>query len=230
MRPDHAGSLAPLAILAMRETGADGYALYAHETDGPPVRLSSCGLPVPAAPQEGLCVARFPLRIQNREVGLLAFVFRAPEIPEGAARPLNRLTRTLESIWSLYATPDRAIDLVTRITRQQAELADLKIADRAQGFLTHPEPGAGEAMALHVECVLRARRFEALLDQFARDLEDQIEERKLITRAKSLLQSAHGLTEEEAHAQLRLSSRRSRRRLAEVAQQLIKGKYQNESA
>ncbi len=230
MRPDHAGSLAPLALLAMRETGADGYVLYAHESDGTLVRLSSCGLPVPVAPEEGLAVARFLLRVQNREVGSLAFVFRAAGVPERAARPLNRLVRTVESIWSLHAAPDRAIDLVTRIARQQAELADLKIADRAQGFLTHPEPGAGEAMALHVECVLRARRFEALLDQFARELEDQIEERKVISRAKSLLQDTHGLTEEEAHAQLRLSSRRSRRRLVDVAQQLIKGKYENESA
>jgi hypothetical protein len=229
MRPDHAGSLAPLALLAMQETGAEGYVLYANENDGIPVRLCSCGLAVPTGPQEGLSVARLPLRVQNREVGSLAFVFRGREVPEQAGRPLKRLVRTLESIWSLYATPDRAIDLVTRITRQQAELADLKIADRAQGFLVHPEPGAGEAMALHVECVLRARRFEALLDQFARDLEDQIQERKVITRAKSLLQSAHGLTEEEAHAQLRLSSRRSRRRLVDVAHQLIKGKYENES-
>lgn len=230
MQPDQAGSFEPLALLTMRETGADGYVLHAYESGGaPPVRILGCGLVVPDCDQEGFSVVRFPLQVQNRNVGSVAFVFRVPVISSQAMRSLKRLARTLESIWSLYAPPDRTMDLVTRISRQQAELADLKIADRAHGFLTHPEPDAGETMAMHVECVVRARRFEALLDQFAHELEDQIEERKVITRAKNLLQSTHGITEEEAHAQLRLSSRRSRRRLVEVAHQLIKGQHDTQS-
>lgn len=230
MQPDQAGSFEPLARLTMRETGADGYALYAYEDDtGRLVRLAECGLAVPVCEHGGLSVARFPLRVHNCDVGLVAFVFCVPEVPTRAMRPLERLASTLESIWSLYAPPDRAMDLVTRIARQQAQLADLKIADRAHGFLTHPEPDAGETMALHVECVLRARRFEALLDEFAHALEDQIEERKVITRAKNVLQNTHGITEEEAHAQLRLSSRRSRRRLVEVAHQLIKEQHDTQS-
>jgi ANTAR domain len=222
--PRRAGSFAPLALLAMRETGADGYVLEAYENDAGPVRLSTCGVTVPAGKQEGLSVARFALRVQNREAGSLAFVFRAPAVPAQAWRTLERVARTLESIWCLYVPPDRAIDLVTGIARQQAELADLKIADRAHGFLHHPEPGAGETMALHVECVLSARRFEAMLEQFSRDLEEQIEERRVITQAKNLLEATQGFTEDEAHAQLRLSSRRSRRRLVEVARQLIEGR------
>jgi hypothetical protein len=224
MQLDEVGSFAPLALLTMRETGADGYALYAYQNgEALPVRLSGCGVAIPVSEQKGLSVARLPLRVQNREVGSLAFVFRAPAVPPQASRPLDRLARAFESIWSLYADPDRAIDLVNRINLRQAELADLKIADRARGYLTHPEPGAVETMALHVECVLRARRFESLLDQFAHELDEQIEERKVISQAKNLLQSAQGLTEEEAYSQLRLSSRRSRRRLVDVAQQLIKG-------
>jgi hypothetical protein len=230
MELDQAGSFAPLALLAMQEARADGYVLYAHQNGGgSAVRVCGCGLAA-TGEQEGLTVARFAIEVQSQEVGLLIFVFRAPAVPPQALAVLKRLARMFESIWSLYAAPDRIIELVTRITRQQAQLADLKIADRAQGFLAHPEPGAGETMAVHVECVLRARRFEALLDQFSRDLEDQIEERKVITKAKNLLQTTQGFTEEEAHAQLRLTSRRSRRRLADVAQQLIKGRYDAESA
>ena len=69
-----------------------------------------------------------------------------------------------------------------------------------------------------------------LLQQFAQDLEEQIEERRLIARAKSLLQNTYGISEEQAHARLRLSSLRSRRRLGEVADQLIKGQYGTQSA
>jgi hypothetical protein len=225
-----AGSFAPLALLAVQETGAAGYALYAYESGGTvPVRLSGCGLAVPVSPQQDLSVAQFGLQVENRRVGFVAFVFRAPAVPDGAIRTLERLARTLESIWCLFVTPKTVIELANRISHRQAELADLKIAERVQGFLDRPEPGAGETMALHVECVLRARRFETILGQLARDLEDQIEERKVIAQAKSLLQNAHGVTEEEAYAQLRLSSRRSRRRIFEVAHQLVKGKYDTQS-
>jgi hypothetical protein len=225
MRLEQAGSFGPLALLMMRETGAEGYVLYAYEQRSSfPVRLSAYGLDVPPCEHEGLSVARLPLRLQNREVGWLAFVFRAAAIPEDTRRLLERLARMFESIWSLFYDPERVIDLATRISRRQAELADLKIAERALGFLKHPEPGAAETMALHVESVLRTRRFEAILDQFAGDLDDQLEERKIIAEAKNLLQSTQGITEEEAYSQLRLSSRRSRRRIFEVAHQLVKAR------
>jgi hypothetical protein len=215
-------SFAPLAALAMRETGAAGYGLYAYESGGTvPVRLYGCGLPIPAGPQPGLAVAQFGLQVEHRKVGFIAFVFRAP-VPEEAIRTLEQLARTLESVWSLFVTPQKVIELARRISRRQAELADLKVAERAQGFLNHCKPGAGETMAVHVEYVLRTRRFETLLEQCARDLEDQIAERKVIAQAKNLLQMVHGVSEEEAYAQLRLSSRRSRRRIFDVANQLIR--------
>jgi hypothetical protein len=229
MRLEQAGSFEPLVLLVMRETSADGYVLYGYEQDCAfPVRLSSHGLEVPPAEQAGLSVARLPLRVQNRDLGSLAFVFRASAVPDTAWRVLGRLARMLESIWSLFATPEGAIDLAVRISRRQAELADLKIAERAVGFLKHPEPDSVDTLAIHVECVLRARRFEAVLDQFASELEDQLEERKIITRAKELLQTTHGITEEEAYAQLRLSSRRSRRRISEIAHQLVNGRINAE--
>jgi hypothetical protein len=225
-----AGSFKPLVLRVMCETGADEYALDGYDQGCAfPVRLSGHGLQVPAGKQEGLSVARLPLRVQNREVGSLAFVFRATAISGDAGRLLKRCARMLESIWSLFDTPERVIDLATRISRRQAELADLKIAERALGFLSHPEPGAAETMVLHVESVLRTRRFEAILDQFAGDLEDQLEERKIIAEAKDLLQTTHGITEEEAYSQLRLSSRRSRRRIFDVAHQLVKARSNTQS-
>lgn len=158
--------------------------------------------------------------------GLPLSGFRVPADAWGA---IEHLARMVESIWLLFAPPERAVDLITRISRRPAELADLKIAGRALGFLKNPEPGAGETIAEHVENVLRTRRFEVVLDQFARELEDQVEERKTIAKATDLLQTRQGITEEEAYAQLRLSSRRSRRRIFEVAHQVIQEHHDTQS-
>jgi hypothetical protein len=222
---EQAGSFGPLVLLVMRETGAQGYVLYGYEPGcASPVRLSEYGVEIPANEQEGVSVARLPLHVQNREVGWVAFVFHTASVPDGARRLLDRLANMLESIASLFAPPERVIDLVIKISRRQAELADLKIAERAIGFSKHPEAGSAETIAVHVESVLRARRFEAVLQEFAGELEGQLEERKVIAKAKKLLQTAHGISEEEAYSQLRLSSRRSRRRIFEVADQLINGR------
>jgi hypothetical protein len=143
----------------MRETGVEGYALDGYEQGcAIPFRLSAHRLEIPVGEQEEcLSVARLPPCVQNREVGSLAFVFRVAATPDDTRRLLERFARVLESIWSLFDTPERVIDLATQISRRQAELADLKIAERALGFLNHPEPGAPETMAQHVESVLRVR-------------------------------------------------------------------------
>jgi hypothetical protein len=217
----HVESLAPLAL---RETVATGYAI--HRFDGSSaICLSAYGLSIAEGREEGLPVAHFSLCVKAIEVGTLSLVFRSRAIPESAGAVLERLARTIESVWLLSYTPDTLIQLATRIGRLQAEMADPKIADRARGFLAHPEPNATGILARHVESVLQAQRLEAQLEQLVGELENQIHVRKLISEAKSLLQRSYGLTEEEAYARLRVTSRRSRRRLGDVAQQVIEWKY-----
>jgi hypothetical protein len=109
MQIGQAASFAPLALLAMREMGADGYVLYTYENGGSfPVRLCGEGLPVPCCERGGLAVARIPLRVQNREVGYIGFVFRGAAVPEGAAGTIESLARTLESIWSCSRVPKKS--------------------------------------------------------------------------------------------------------------------------
>jgi AmiR/NasT family two-component response regulator len=48
--------------------------------------------------------------------------------------------------------------------------------------------------------VLCARRFEAILHQFAGEVEDELEERKIIAKAKNVLHTVHGITEDEAYS------------------------------
>jgi AmiR/NasT family two-component response regulator len=57
------------------------------------------------------------------------------------------------------------------------------------------------------------------------ELEQEIEERRLAGQAKQILQTIQGISEEQSHAQLPLLSRKSRRRLKEVAEQVIREQH-----
>jgi AmiR/NasT family two-component response regulator len=60
-----------------------------------------------------------------------------------------------------------------------------------------------------------------MLEQRLRELEEEIAERKLTGQAKAVLQSTYNMSEEQAHLHLRTISRKSRKPLKEVAQELI---------
>ena len=81
---------------------------------------------------------------------------------------------------------------------------------------------AGVIERLQTELAEAQDLLAALLEQMQRDLEQQLAERNLIASAKELLQSTQGLSEEQAYSQLRTSSRKSRQRMADVAQKFIK--------
>jgi uroporphyrinogen-III synthase len=53
------------------------------------------------------------------------------------------------------------------------------------------------------------------------EMRRQLETRKLVERAKGILQHRHGLTEEEAYLRLRNESRRLRRPMRELAEAII---------
>jgi AmiR/NasT family two-component response regulator len=53
------------------------------------------------------------------------------------------------------------------------------------------------------------------------EMKRQLEDRKVIERAKSILQYKHSLTEEQAYLRLRDESRRLRRPMRDLAQALV---------
>jgi hypothetical protein len=113
-----------------------------------------------------------------------------------------------------------------RIGELETELIDDKIASRAEGLLQEWRLDR-EAIAIleaHVEGVLRPNRFGTMLEQASRALEEEIAERELTTQAKSVLQSAYSMSEEQAHLHLRTMSRKSRRPLKEVARELVEAR------
>ncbi len=102
-------------------------------------------------------------------------------------------------------------------------MADAKIADRASGLLQEGAPSRepSEAIARHVESVLRTSDLENALFQLERDVAEQLAERRLTARAKAVLQSRYGISEEQAHVHPRIVSRTNRMRLRDVAQAMI---------
>ncbi len=212
-------SLELLARLAVRETGADGYAL---EESG------DAFVPASAAISGG--EVSFLLRAEGevspRSQGRLSFLFRSKPVPEETRAILRRFAALMEAVLRRQAATRKYARRAARIGEMEAELADSKIAARASGLLAD---GAGtrdliETIESHVEGVLRPSQFDAMLGQMAKDLEEEIAERKLTAQAKAMLQSDDGMSEEQAHLHLRTISRKSRRPLREVARELIEAR------
>jgi uroporphyrinogen-III synthase len=74
----------------------------------------------------------------------------------------------------------------------------------------------GGAVSKSILSETNARLIEETLE-----MRRQLETRKLVERAKGILQQRHGLTEEEAYLRLRNESRRLRRPMKELAEAII---------
>jgi AmiR/NasT family two-component response regulator len=222
-------SVTSLALFAMHAAGAVGFSIseLSPVSGAPSVRFSH-GLLMPQWVNlkpglnrgDGLAIASYPLHTEGVLAGLLAFVFRGAEVSEEKLSILNRLAAIIETIQAL---PQITASLASRLGNLDAELAGIKIAERARGILAAGmlEPEAIDTLVAHVERVLEGRRFGSALEQLLPDLEDQVAKRRIVVRAKTLLESRHGISEEQAYLMLRVKSRSSRRRLSEVAQELL---------
>jgi ANTAR domain len=206
-----------LAHLSLRQSGADGFAIYQLDPDGGQVLIYREG------PADGLDVASFPLKIDDGAAATLSFVFCNTSIGVSTQLLLERIARAIESVWQFSRAPERYAQMALRIGELEVELADAKIADRASGMLQDAAASRDPIAAIvhHVESVLRPSELENALGKFERDLAEQLAERQLTTRAKAVLQSRYGISEEQAHVHLRVVSRTSRKRLRDVAQALI---------
>lgn len=222
-------SLETLAKLALRETGAQGYAFFERSTvAGSLILLAGGGAIIPEVTPPARTPARveYPLRINTVINASLAFGF-ATEVEAARSRPqLDRIVATIQTIWAATTAAEGYSDLIDRVANLETRLMDSKISDRARGFLTNrTDSDTAAAIARHVDSVLRPTQTRRILEQVLSELEQEMEERQLAAQAKQILQALHGISEEQAHAQLRLVSRKSRRRLKDVAQQVIGGQH-----
>jgi hypothetical protein len=222
-------SVTSLALFAMQAAGADGYSWSERdEPRGVMVPPYSSGFSVPRwergevpagiVARDGVAVVSYPMG-----AGLLVFVFRRETVPEEHLAILDRMAAVIEAV---YAIPHTTAQLAARIGKLDAELAGIKIAERTRGYLANGDRNGEtvDAVVQHVETVMQARPFAAALEQLLPELEDRLDERRAVVRAKALLQRVHGMTEEQAYLHLRYRSRSTRRRLREVAQEFIEGR------
>ncbi len=136
---------------------------------------------------------------------------------------LERTVAAIEALWTLLEKQRGYAGLAIRIGELEAELAGSKIQDRAEGLISAAKPGSQVTARIveHVESVI-ARSESGVLERTVAELEREIEERAWTARAKVLLQ-ASGMSEDEAHRHLRVTSRRTRKPLIDVAREVLEG-------
>jgi AmiR/NasT family two-component response regulator len=219
-------SLHPLAALAMREAGADGYVLFRHAADGRLDRLSGAGVTITEellAGGPGFSVSCYPLRSGGHPTGLLAFAFENRALTQAAKSRLCRMAAAIDQVWQLSEAAENLAAVAVEIAKLETELADSKIASRTLGFLEDP-PEAGDvvdAVARHVQSVLSRFESNTLLEKRRQELEQELEERGLAARAKAVLRETGGFSEAAAHLHLRMLSRKTRRPIRDVALDVI---------
>jgi hypothetical protein len=211
-------SLSALAQVAMREACADGYAFFQKTTE--PLRLlrqdAGGSLIMDDVFANPLAVT-YPLGAD----GVLAFAFLEHARLQESRPRLDRIAGTIEAVWRAAHAVEEYSQLANHVTELETSLMDAKIADRTLGFLITRGNDPIEAISRHVEGVLRETSTRRTLQQISQELEEEVEERRLVGRAKAILQKSRKMSEEEAHAHLRVASRKSRRRLKDVALEVI---------
>jgi response regulator NasT len=130
-------------------------------------------------------------------------------IADGAAPPESVLAELLESDLTVLAAT----------TVEQCDLYRALAGVHALWFIP-PQP-TPETLSLALRglaaCTQRRSRWKAQVDSLQQRLNDRI----VIERAKGILVQRLGISEEEAYKRLRVSSRRQRRQIRDIAQSLI---------
>ncbi|HTC89635.1 MAG TPA: ANTAR domain-containing protein [Bryobacteraceae bacterium] len=216
-------SLQPLAMIAAREAKADGCAMHQFDAAGERQETFSWGVQLPEGGATGFTVASFPLGAEEASSGVLTFVFRGAMISPRAQALLERMAAVIEEAWRLTEVPVMYARSAARIGELETALADSKIADRARGLLANHvrDTDAIDTIVGHVESVLRPSQLRTALDQRTKEIEQELAEREMAARAKAVLQKRYGMSEDQAHVHLRLVSRQSRKRLRDVARDVL---------
>jgi hypothetical protein len=112
--------------------------------------------------------------------------------------------------------------LMMEVTRLQLELADCKIAERTAGLIPRSmaERVDPEIVRQHIARVLESCADTTTLEKRIEQLKAELASRERISRAKALVQRKYGITEEQAYLHLQRASRRARRPLIQVAEEI----------
>ncbi len=118
--------------------------------------------------------------------------------------------------------PQRGTAVVILTAFSQRDLIEQAREAGAMTYLV--KPYRRDALVPAVELALaRYREMEALAGQVG-DLEDRLEVRRIVDRAKGRLIDDHHLSEQEAHAFLQRTAMSQRRTLREIADEVLEGR------
>jgi hypothetical protein len=215
-------SLSALAQVALSESGAAGYALFRRQT-GTHSLIKYAGFGADIA-EEALAdksenIAAYALG----DEGIVVFAFDDRGPSQEAKAHLNRVVPVIESVWFAAQMTVRYSELASHVADLETRLLDSRISDRVRGYLSdHGETDTFEALVRHIRTVLDPDAAGRTLQKLSQELEEEVEERRLANRAKAILQSVHGMSEGQAHVHLRQTSRKTRRKLKDVAADLIR--------
>lgn len=176
-------------------------------------------------------------------------VLRASQLPHAAEVGTLRL-QLGEGVTGWVAEQQSVVSLPSAASQDSRFIGfPALVEDTYQAFLSVPLVAGGEAIGVinvhHKEphehsaeeiallsfvgeqlggAITRARLEEenARLQEEALEMKRQLETRKLVERAKGILQQRLRLTEEEAYLRLRNDSRRQRRSMRELAEEIIR--------
>ena len=213
-------SLTALGQLAMQETGAAGYGLSRLDREtGSLVRLHSCGARIcefGMTPDLKSAVS-YAARLHGVDPHVLTFVFRSASISEDSVKCLERMTALAEDVLGLSLWRERYAAFAEQMAELEAQLVHAKIRDRARGLIRSHATGRVETLSVFSETILRRTETATMLERLVAERHAEVEERSLTAQAKAVLESVYGMSEEQAHHHLRLTSRKNRRPLKEVA-------------
>ena len=136
---------------------------------------------------------------------------------------VTKLAPVIEGLRMILGKNNQERDLQTllaRLTHLQWELADSKIAERTAGLIASGEAEPAKIQE-HIERVLQSIDDFDALSKRIKDLESEIASRKQIAAAKAMLQKTRGLSEQQSYLHLQRLSRRTRRALTEVANEIL---------
>lgn len=116
-------------------------------------------------------------------------------------------------------TRQRPVPIVAITAHDQPEFVDRAIRCGVAAYLVKPVDGRQVERALRL-AVSRHGEFEAMRSEVDR-LQEALETRRLVERAKGMLMDRFGLTESDAFLRIQHRARDANRTMADVARQLI---------
>jgi GAF domain-containing protein len=153
---------------------------------------------------------KLPVKIEDSLIGRVVRdrkLVTVPDVAEEKSYQYPELARRT-GLTSLLSVP---------LLTGQKVIGTLNIYTRERRSFTTDEIGCAKAVAGQAALALENARLIAETVEMKRALED----RKLIERAKGILQHRHGITEERAYLDLRTESRRLRRPMRDLAEALV---------